>query len=162
MDEELRSKRSRRPCRLGVRFLSLPPIASWRNAARDPSKVQVRVRLPARLPVFGVVVKQDHGTLASSSPGGGTRRLHSLRATIRKDSRQRIYSRDLNIPQSNPRGEIGHHGSVLRSSSGFESRRGRGPLRYEAARPKRRGAGLSIQSKRVQVPSRPPSLMRGP
>lgn len=61
-----------------------------------------------------------------------------------------------------PRGEIGHHGSFLKSSSGFESRRGRGQLRYEAARPKRRGAGLSIQSKRVRVPSRPPDPMRGP
>ena len=31
-----------------VRIRPVPP-ASWRNAARDPSKVQVRVRLPARL-----------------------------------------------------------------------------------------------------------------
>lgn len=39
MDEELRSKRSRRLCRLGVRFLSLPPM--FGTVAKKP-KAAVR------------------------------------------------------------------------------------------------------------------------
>lgn len=84
---------------------------------------------------FGVVVKQDHGTLASSSPGGGTRRLHRLGATILKDSPIDIFAGF--PPQS--------------ALAGHWTRRGRGPVRYEVARPKRRGAGLSASSLRGET-----------
>lgn len=77
--------------------------------------------------------------------------LESYPQTWYAPSRLTDYSRGY-PPAVCPRGEIGHHGSFLRSSSGFESRRGRGASR---SRPRdRRDEVLDRRSSRSGFESR--------
>jgi hypothetical protein len=63
-----------------VRIRPVSPLASWRNEARDPSKVQVRVRLPARLRfrelIWGRgetgITGRSHRPVPGAAPGGST------------------------------------------------------------------------------------------